>query len=99
MGTIGVESNPRLLYGSAGPGFELGSCSQDNDFLSRESSNSIGLGKRLRIDDQICLDRVRKHRKRSPDSKEKGTSSNCGGGSRKKKRFAYDSVSRVLSLF
>jgi hypothetical protein len=106
MGTIGFESNRRLLYGSAGAGFELGSCSQDNDFLSRESSNSIGLGKRLRIDDQIRLDSIRKHRKQAPDSKEKVTRSNCGGGLPKKRRIAYisddsdsDSVSRVLSLF
>ena len=81
-------------------------CVQDHEFLSRERSKPIGLGKRLRFDDQRGLGRVGKHRKEASESNEKSICSNNGGGLLKKKQracFSYESeshsVSKVLSSF
>lgn len=92
MGTIGVESNGRMMYGLAGAGLEIGNCGQDHEILLRERSKRSGMGKRLRCDDQIGLNRVRKHRKRAIESKEKSIRSN-GEDSES------DSVSKVFTCF
>ncbi|XP_078182275.1 lysine-specific demethylase JMJ26-like isoform X2 [Carex rostrata] len=100
LGAVGIESTSSIWYWLSVARFEMENCVQDHEFLSRERSKPIGLGKRLRFDDQRGLGRVRKHRKEASESNEKSICSNNEGGLlTKKQRACFSDESESHSTF